>query len=147
MGVRLPTQSTLVMAAPPITWSMLITSRPSWITTLTVSPTAEASSRQTGRLSTDRSFTLVAPAASATTVWPMWYRPRSASCSTRPRDSSVASSRNTVDLCTPSSLAISVTPAEPWFAKVCKIDTARSTDCTAVSRGRPLLGTSERYPE
>jgi hypothetical protein len=40
-----------------------------------------------------------------------------------------------VDLWTPSSAAISVTPASPFLARISRIVTARSTDWTVVSRG------------
>ena len=51
--------------------------------------------------------------ASRAIAKPSRYLPRSETCSTKPRDSSTAISRDTVDLCTPSSSAISVTPAWP----------------------------------
>ena len=51
--------------------------------------------------------------ASRTMPKPSRYCPRSRSCSTRPRSSSALSSRNAVDLCTPSSAATSVTRASP----------------------------------
>ena len=66
-GVRCPTQLTVVIAGAPSTWSMLMTARPSWTATFTVSRTVSASWRQTGRLSRERSSILVAPAASCTT--------------------------------------------------------------------------------
>ena len=67
MGVRCPTQLTVVIAGAPSTCAMLITARPSWTTTFTVSRTVSASCRQTGRLSRERSSIFVAPAASCTT--------------------------------------------------------------------------------
>jgi hypothetical protein len=67
MGARCPTQLTVVIAGEPSTWSMLITARPSWTATFTVSRTVSASRLQTGRLSSERSSILVAPAASCTT--------------------------------------------------------------------------------
>ena len=56
--------------------------------------------------------------------------PRSSFCSTMPWDSSVATSRNAVLLCTPSSTAISVTPASPSRARMPRMVSARSTDWT-----------------
>ena len=58
--------------------------------------------------------------------------PRSSFCSTTPCDSRVATSRNAVLLCTPSSVAISVTPDSPVRARISRIVTARSTDWTDV---------------
>jgi hypothetical protein len=67
IGVRCPTQFTVVTMEDPITWSILTTLRPSWTATLTVSPTVSARSWQIGRLMRERSCFLVAPAASCTT--------------------------------------------------------------------------------
>ena len=71
----------------------------------------------------------VAP-ASRSTPTPRRYLPRSSFCSTMPWDSSVATSRNAVLLWTPSSPAISVTPASPSRARMPKMVSARSTDRT-----------------
>src|SRR5205814_4501038 len=61
-----------------------------------------------------------------------------------PRFSSAATSRNAVDLCTPSSLAISVTPASPSRARISSTVTARSTDCTG-DASLPLLLIEQQY--
>ena len=112
---------------------------------LTVSPVAAASCRQTGLASwTTSSRAAVAP-ASLSTPAPRRYLPRSPVCSTRRCPSSVATSRNAVLLCTPSSPAISVTPASPIRASTSRIVSARSTDCTpgatpSLGPGPLLLG-------
>ena len=64
IGVRRPTQFTVVIAASPITWSMLSTALSSLIAMSTVSPTSSARASQIRRLITDRSSLRVAPAAS-----------------------------------------------------------------------------------
>src|SRR6476661_9922315 len=78
------------------------------------------------------SWALVEP-ANRTIANPSRYLPRSESCSTKPRDSSTAINRETVDLCTPSSAAISVTPAAPNLPRISITIRARSTDCTAAT--------------
>ena len=67
MGVRRPTQLTVVIVGAPRTWAMLITAFPSRTTRFTVSRTASASCLQAARLSSARSSILVAPSASCTT--------------------------------------------------------------------------------
>ncbi len=56
--------------------------------------------------------------------------PRAVSWATSSRRSRAASSRDAVDLCTSSSRATSVTPASPSRARISRMATARSTDCT-----------------
>ena len=100
---------------------------------LVVSPLSAASSSQIGWLSFARSICALVDPASRTIAKPSRYLPRSDSCSTKPRDSSTAISRDTVDLCTPNSVAISVTPAVPSLPRISSTSSARSTDCTGAT--------------
>ena len=97
---------------------------------MTVSPTSWASARQTGRLSCTTSSRALAAPASRTMPTPSRNFPRAVSWVTSSRRSSAASSRDAVDLCTSSSRATSVTPASPSRARISRMATARSTDCT-----------------
>jgi hypothetical protein len=98
---------------------------------LTVSLVSAASWRTRGRASCTRSSREVVAPARRSNPTPSRYLPRSSVCSTRPCCSMVATSRKAVDLCTPSSAAISVTPSSPRRARVSRIVNARSTDWTA----------------
>ena len=49
-----------------------------------------------------------------------------------------AASLDAVDLCTPSSRVTSVTPASPSRARISRMVTARSTDCTGPASSRPV---------
>src|SRR5271166_2783171 len=114
---------------------------------LTASPTCWASARQTGRLScTTSSFWLAAP-ASRTMPTPSRNFPRAASRATSSRRSKAASSRDAVDLCTASSRATSVTPASPSRARISRMATARSTDCTGPDPDTPESPATPAAPE
>ena len=87
---------------------------------------ARASRSSAGRASARR------VSARRMTTRPSRYLPVSSSCSTSPRFSSVASSREAVDLCRPRRRASSVTPASPWLSpRASSRAAARSTDRTA----------------
>src|SRR5699024_6277283 len=64
---------------------------------------------------------------------PSWYFLVDGSCSTHPSDSKVARSRETDDMCKPTSCAISVTPT--WVSTVEKQLSTSITLCTAELRG------------
>ena len=129
-GVRWPVQFCVVIAAAPRAWLMLIATPSSAMAMFTVSPSSSASERQLARPSFARSIRPVAAPASRTMPNPIAYFPRSPSCSTRPLDSRTLSSRDAVDLWTPSSPAISVMPVSPLRASSSSTLIARSTDCT-----------------
>ncbi|SKZ96461.1 Uncharacterised protein [Mycobacteroides abscessus subsp. abscessus] len=98
---------------------------------LVVSPVFLATSSQTSWPSLARSIVAVVDPASLTTVKPMRYLRPPGACSTKPRDSSEATIRETVDLWTPRATDSSVIPAAPASAINSMICSARSTDCTA----------------
>ncbi len=129
-GVRRPVQFRAVTAADPNAWLMLIATPSSATAMLTVSPSDSASDRQVSLPSLARSSLPIAAPAIRTTPKPMAYLPRCPSCSTRLRDSSELTSREAVDLWTPSSVAISVMPASPFLASSSSTLIARSTDWT-----------------
>src|SRR6185437_13884927 len=112
---------------------------------LTVSPSCWASARQTGRLSCTTSSRALAAPASRTMPTPSRNLPLAAPWVTSSRQSSAASSRDAVDLCTPSSRATSVTPASPSRARISRMAAARSTDWTAPAPPAPLLPIAQRY--
>lgn len=107
---------------------MLMATPSSAIAMFTVSPSSSASDWQVWRPSFAMSIRPVAAPASRTMPKPIAYLPRSPSCSTRPCDSRTLSSRDAVDLCTPSSPAISVIPDSPLRASSSSTLIARSTD-------------------
>src|ERR1700728_1522781 len=104
---------------------------------LTVSPSRPASCWQTGRLSRTTSSPRPTAPASRTMPIPSRNLPRAESWATSSRRPSAASSREAVDLCTPSSAAISVTPASPSLARISRMAAARSTDWMGPASCRP----------
>ena len=129
-GMCWPTQLCDWSAEEPATWSRYSAELSESTAMLTVSPVSCASRRQIGRASWTTSSRAVVAPASRSRPTPRRYLPRSSVCSTRPRCSSVATSRNAVLLCTPSSPAISVTPCSPCARQELEDGQARSTDWT-----------------
>src|ERR1700682_1616086 len=106
---------------------------------LTVSPVRSASSSSTGREARARSTSATTEPASRTSPYPSRYFSVLGFCSTRPCSSRVDNSRKTVDLCTSSRRARSVTRISGSVPRSLRISRARSSDCTLLRVAKPVL--------
>src|SRR5207245_10111477 len=124
---------------------------PTWlpwrIARLTVSPVRSASSSNTGGAARARSSAETTEPARRTRPYPRRYFSVLGFCSTRPCSWSVDNSRKTVDLCTSSRRARSVTRISGSLPRSLRISSARSSDCTLLRVTNPVLMAQQLYRE
>src|SRR5438876_8667096 len=124
---------------------MFTTWLPWRIARLTVSPLRSASSSKTGRATRARSSSETTEPAKRTRPYPRRYFSVLGFCSTRPCAWSVDSRRKTVDLCTSSRRARSVTRISGSVPRSFRISSARSSDCTLLRVTKPVLMAQQLY--